>query len=176
MNGVIQRVRVRVQACFGRPGEQRSRGVTLVELVAVSAILLVMAGVTLPVANTMVKRQKELELRRSLREIREAIDRFQADVQRYPGIKTQYLSVSNEEGYPEELKWLYEGVDTGQGAKEVLKYLRRLPIDPITGDEEWATRSSRDRPDSLFSDGINIFDVHSKSDKVGLNGVPYSEW
>lgn len=155
---------------------QRSRGVTLVELVAVSAILLVMAAVTLPVANTMVKRQKELELRRSLREIREAIDRFQFDVQRYPGIRTNYLGVSNEEGYPEELKWLYEGVDTGQGAKEVIKYLRRLPVDPITGDVEWGTRSSRDRPDALFSDGINIFDVYSTSDKVGLNGVPYSEW
>jgi general secretion pathway protein G len=176
MIGVIQRVRDRAKNWSWRPGMQGSRGVTLVELVAVSAILLVMAGVTLPVANTMVKRQKELELRRSLRQIREALDRFQADVQRYPGIKTNYLSTSNAEGYPEELEWLYEGVDTGQGAKEVIKYLRRLPIDPITGDEEWGTRSSRDRPDSLFSDGINIFDVYSKSDKVGLNGVPYSEW
>lgn len=176
MNGLAQRVRARCRVWFGQSGKQRSRGVTLVELVAVSAVLLVMAGVTLPVANTVVKRQKELELRQSLRKIREAIDRFQADVQRYPGIRTNYLGVSNEEGYPEELKWLYEGVDTGQGAKEVIKYLRRLPIDPITGDEEWGTRSSRDRPDALFSDGINIFDVYSKSDKVGLNGVPYSEW
>jgi general secretion pathway protein G len=176
MNGLAQRVRARCRLWFGRTGKQRSRGVTLVELVAVSAILLVMAGVTLPVANTVVKRQRELELRQSLREIREAIDRFQADVQRYPGIRTNYLGVSNEEGYPEELKWLYEGVDTGQGAKEVIKYLRRLPIDPITRDEEWGTRSSRDRPDALFSDGINIFDVYSKSDKVGLNGVPYAEW
>ena len=164
------------RAWFRRSGQQRARGVTLVELVAVSAILLVMASVTLPVANTMVKRQKELELRRSLRQIREAIDRFQFDAQRFPGIRTNYLSVSNEEGYPEELKWLYEGVDTGQGAKEVIKYLRRLPVDPLTGDEEWGTRSSRDRPDALFSDGINIFDVYSQSDKVGLNGVPYSEW
>ena len=164
------------KAWFRRSSEQRSRGVTLVELVAVSAILLVMASITLPVANTMVKRQKELELRRSLREIREAIDRFQFDVQRYPGIRTSYLSISNEEGYPEELKWLYEGVDTGQGAEELIKYLRRLPTDPMTGDDEWGTRSSRDRPDALFSDGINIFDVYSNSDKVGLNGVPYAEW
>jgi general secretion pathway protein G len=154
-----------------------SRGVTLVELVAVSAILVVLAGITLPVANTMVKRQKELELRRALREIREALDRFQFDVQRYPGIRTEYLNVSNEEGYPEELKWLVEGVDTGaSAAEERIKYLRRLPVDPMTGKAEWGTRSSRDRPDSLFSDGINIFDVYSKSDKVGLNGVPYSKW
>jgi general secretion pathway protein G len=152
------------------------RGVTLVEMVAVSAILLVMAAITLPVANTMVKRQKELELRRALREMREAIDRFHFDVQRYPGIRTNYLNVSNEEGYPEELKWLVEGVDTGQAAEEIIKYLRRLPVDPLTGKPEWGTRSSRDRPDALFSDGINIFDVYSESDKVGLNGVPYSEW
>jgi general secretion pathway protein G len=152
------------------------RGVTLVELVAVSAILLVLASITLPVANTAVKRQKELELRRSLREVREALDRFQSDAQRYPGIRTLLLSVSNEEGYPEELAWLVEGVDPGDAADVRLKYLRRLPVDPITGKREWGTRSSRDRPDSLFTDGINIFDVFSKSDKVGLNGVRYSEW
>jgi len=152
------------------------RGLTLVELVAVSAILIVLASIALPVANTTVKRQKELELRRSLREIREALDRFQADVQRFPGIRTNVLSVANEEGYPEELDWLVEGVDTGQAAEVRLKYLRRLPVDPITGKREWGTRSSRDRPDSLFTDGINIFDVYSKSRKVGLNGVRYAEW
>ena len=152
------------------------RGLTLVELVAVSAILIVLASLALPVANTTAKRQKELELRRALREIREALDRFQADVQRYPGIRTNLLSVSNEEGYPEELDWLVEGVDTGQAAEVRLKYLRRLPLDPITGKREWGMRSSRDRPDSLFTDGINIFDVYSKSNKKGLNGVPYSEW
>ena len=152
------------------------RGLTLVELVAVSAVLLVLASITLPVANTVRKRQKELELRRSLREVREALDRFQFDVQRFPGIRTNLLSVSNEEGYPEELDWLVEGVDTGQLVDVKLKYLRRLPVDPITGKREWGTRSSRDRPDALFTDGINIFDVYSKSDKVGLNGVPYSQW
>ena len=156
-----------------RTGE---RGLTLVELVAVSAVLLVLASITLPVANTVRKRQKELELRRSLREIREALDRFQFDVQRFPGIRTNLLSVSNEEGYPEELDWLVEGVDTGQAVDVKLKYLRRLPVDPITGQREWGTRSSRDRPDALFTDGINIFDVYSKSDKVGLNGVPYAQW
>jgi len=152
------------------------RGLTLVELVAVSAILVVMAAIALPVANTVVKRQKELELRRNLREIREAIDRFQFDVQRFPGIRTNLLSATNEEGYPEDLQWLVEGVDAGQATDVKLKYLRHLPVDPITGKREWATRSSRDGPDALFTDGINIFDVYSKSDKVGLNGVAYAEW
>lgn len=155
------------------PGE---RGTTLVEMVAVSAVLVIMASIALPVANTMLKRQKELELRMALREIRTALDQFQFDTQRYPGIRTKYLDTVNEEGYPEELEWLVEGVDTGDLAENKLKYLRRIPIDPMTGEREWATRSSRDRPDSLFSDGINIFDVRSKSDKSGLNGVPYAEW
>jgi general secretion pathway protein G len=107
--------------------------------------------------------------------MREAIDTFNLDVQRYPGMRNK-LDRVNEEGYPEELEWLYEGVDIGDAAGTKIKYLRRLPRDPITGEKEWGTRSSRDRPDSLFSDGINIFDVHSTSDKVGLNGEKYSTW
>jgi len=151
-------------------------GVSLVELVSVTAIIIVLASITLPVANTMVKRQKELELRQALRLMREALDRFQADTERFPGIRTLHLDAINEEGYPEELEWLYEGVDIGDAAGTKIKYLRRLPRDPITGTTEWETRSTRDGPDALFSDGINIFDVFSKSDKIGLNGVPYREW
>jgi len=149
---------------------------SLVELVSVSAVLLVLAGLTLPVAQTMVKRKKEIELRQALRGMREAIDLFHLDVERYPGLKTLKLNRVNEDGYPEELEWLYEGVDIGDAAGTKLKYLRRLPRDPITGEREWGTRSTRDGPDSLFSDGINIFDVYSLSDKVGLNGEKYSKW
>lgn len=152
------------------------RGVTLVELVSVSAVILVLASLTLPVANTMLKRQKELELRRALRTMREALDRFQADTVRYPGIRVKYLNATNDEGYPEELKWLVEGVDVGDAAGTTIKYLRRLPMDPITREREWTTRSSRDSPESLFTDGVNIFDVRSMSEKVGLNGIPYNEW
>ena len=159
-----------------RRARRGQRGVTLVELVSVSAVLLVLASLTLPVANTMVKRKKELELRQTLRTMREAIDRFQYDTQRYPGIKIKYLSAVNEEGFPEELKWLVEGVDIGDAAGTRIKYLRRLPRDPITGETEWGTRSSRDGPEALFTDGINIFDVYSLSDRVGLNGEPYSQW
>jgi general secretion pathway protein G len=152
------------------------RGLTLVELVSVSAILIIMAGVTFPVANTMVKRQKELELRRALRTIRTALDRFEQDVQRFPGIRITYLDRSNEEGYPEELEWLYEGVDIGDAAGTKIKYLRRLPLDPMSGDTEWTTRSTRDDPESLFSDGVNIFDVRSSSEKIGLDGTRYNTW
>ena len=151
-------------------------GVSLVELVSVTAIIVALAGITLPVANTMVKRHKELELRRVLREMREALDRFQADTLRFPGIRQLHLNAANEEGYPEKIEWLYEGVDIGDAAGTRIKYLRRLPRDPISGQYEWGTRSSRDAPDALFSDGINIFDVYSLSEKTGLNDVPYREW
>ena len=158
-----------------RRGSSQS-GVSLVELVSVTAIIVVLASITLPVANTMVKRMKELELRQTLRLMREALDRFQVDTERFPGIRTLHLDAINEEGYPEKLEWLYEGIYIGDAAGTKIKYLRRLPRDPITGTTEWGTRSSRDGPDALFSDGINIFDVYSKSEKIGLNGVPYREW
>ena len=152
------------------------RGLTLIELVCVTAVVLVLAGVAIPVRHTMVKREKEIELRRALREIRTAINSFQYDAQRFPGIRQNLLNVANEEGYPEEVEWLVEGVDIGDAAGTVIKYLRRLPRDPMTGSAEWATRSSRDEPGSLFTDGINVFDVHSTSDAVALDGTRYSEW
>ena len=71
---------------------------------------------------------------------------------------------------------MVEGIDIGDAKGTVLKYLRRMPIDPITGESEWGTRSTRDKPGALFTDGVNIFDVYSKSDKKGLNGIPYAEW
>jgi general secretion pathway protein G len=154
---------------------RRQEGLTFVELICASAILLILAGMTIPVANTMLKRQKELELRRTLRTIREAINRFHDDVERFPGMR-QKLNTVNEDGYPEKLEDLYEGFDIGDAKGTKLKYLRRLPPDPLTGETEWGTRSSRDRPGSAFSDGINVFDVHSTSDKIALDGTPYATW
>jgi len=166
---IVRAVRTRLRRRGGR------RGVTLVELVCVAGVVVILASVTMPIANTMLKRRKEIELRRALREIRTAIDEFQAAAERFPGMR-QKLNTVNEEGFPEKLEWLYEGFDIGDAKGTKLKFLRRLPRDPMTGDTEWATRSSRDRPDSMFSDGINVFDVHSMSDKVALDGTPYAEW
>ena len=154
---------------------RREGGLTLVELIATAAILTILATAAVPIARTLVKRQKELELRRALREIRTAIDAFQADTERFPGMK-QKLNGVNEDGYPEELAHLYEGFDIGDAKGTKLKYLRRLPRDPMTGGTDWATRSSRDRPDATFSDGINIFDVHTRSEAKALDGTPYAEW
>ena len=160
-----------------RKGRADERGLTLIELVCCSAIIVVLAAVAVPVANTWVKRQKELELRQALREIRTAIDRFQFDAERNPGMQgTKMNTATNQEFYPEKLEWLYQGYDIGDAAGTKVKYLRRLPRDPITGKADWATRSSRDRPGSLGTDGINIFDVHSKSEAIALDGTRYADW
>ncbi len=150
---------------------------TLIELVCCSAIILVLASVAIPVANTWVKRRKELELRQALREIRMAIDRFQWDVDHIQGM-AQKLNGENQrlDHYPEELESLYQGFDIGDVVGTKVKYLRRLPLDPITGKADWATRSSRDRPGSLGTDGINIFDVRTKSEAIALDGTPYAQW
>src|SRR6186997_1839798 len=108
----------------------KSRGITLVEVLAATAIMAILASVAIPVANTMVKRRREVELRQALREIRTAIDRFQADTEKYPGMRQKKMHATNEEGYPEKLEWLYEGYDIGDAKGTKLKYLRRLPRDP----------------------------------------------
>jgi general secretion pathway protein G len=151
------------------------RGLTLIELVSCSAIILVLASVAIPVANTWVKRRKELELRQALREIRGAIDRFQWDVEHIQSMGMK-LNGTNEEHYPEKIEWLYEGFDIGDAVDTKIKYLRRLPVDPLTGKAEWATRSSRDKPGSFGTDGMNIFDVHTKSEAIALDGTPYAKW
>ena len=154
---------------------RNERGLTLIELVCCSAIIIVLAGVAIPVANTWVKRRKEIELRQALREIRTAIDRFQWDVEHVQSMGMK-LNGTNEEHFPEKLEWLYEGFDIGDAAGTKVKYLWRLPRDPITGTDEWATRSSRDKPGSLSTDGLNIFDVHTKSEAIALDGTPYAKW
>ena len=154
------------------------RGVTLIELVCATAVVLVMAGIAMPVAATMVKRQKELELRKALREMRTALDEFHFHVKyRFPQIcEAELDAATNKECYPLELEQLVEGIERPDATGLKDKFLRRIPVDPMTGEAEWETKSTRDGPDSLFSDGVNIYDVFSQSDKIGLNGIPYNEW
>lgn len=147
------------------------RGFTLAELVMVTALLVILAGVALPVARNSVRRGKEIELRMHLRQMRNAIDEYK----RYSD--AQLISIElGSDGYPTELEVLVEGVDIiGQVDKKV-RFLRRIPVDPMTGEAEWGLRSFQDEPDATSWGGEDVYDVHSLSEGVGLNGVPYAEW
>ena len=150
---------------------RRSRGYTIVELVVVCALLGILAAMVLPATKYTQKRLKETELRSALRSMRNAVDEYK----RYSDAGLIPVDLGTD-GYPKELEVLVEGVDlVGQVDKNV-KFLRRVPVDPMTGDDEWGLRSFQDEPDSSSWGGENIFDVYSLSAGVGLNGVPYAQW
>jgi general secretion pathway protein G len=150
----------------------RSRaGFTLAELVMVTAILAILAVVALPAVKFAAKRSKEAELRHALRTMRLSIDEFK----RYSDAGLIPIDLGTD-GYPKDLETLVEGVDiVGQVDKKV-RFLRRIPLDPMTGKSEWGLRSYQDEPDSTSWGGENVYDVYSQSEGVGLNGVPYGEW
>ncbi|MCC6162975.1 MAG: type II secretion system protein [Acidobacteria bacterium] len=150
-------------------------GYSFVELLTVAAIVLIMASAVLPLARVGVQRQKEVELRRTLRELRTAIDRYKdaADLQQISNLELDPTDM----GYPPDLETLVKGVTRSGDASGVkLRFLRRVPADPMTGDAEWGLRSYQDRPDSTSWGGQNVFDVYSKASGTGLDGIPYSEW
>ena len=148
-----------------------NRGYSLVELVIVALLLTILAMVALPTGKHLVKRNKEIELRHALRQIRYAIDEYK----RYSDAGLLELELGTD-GYPSEIEQLYEGVElVGQLGREV-KFLRRLPVDPMTGEAEWGLRSHQDDWDSSSWGGENVFDVYSLSGGVALNGIPYSQW
>src|SRR5580765_4026748 len=153
---------------IGRLGALRRRngGYTFVELLVVVTILLILASAVLPLAQVTSQRQREAELRRNLREIRTAIDKFK-DAVDTGQIPTTELRPGNE-GYPSDLETLVEGVTAANDATgRKLKYLRRIPIDPMTNGTEWGLRSYQDKPDSTSWGGQNVFDVYTKSDGKG---------
>lgn len=158
---------------MARP-ERRSwhrSGYTMVELVLVTTLLVTLAAVALPASKYTVRRAKEIELRQALRSMRNAIDEFK----RYSDAGLIPVERGTD-GYPDELEVLIEGVDlVGQIDKQV-KFLRRIPRDPMTGEYEWGMRSYQDDFDSSSWGGENVFDVYSLSEGVGLNKVPYKEW
>src|SRR5882672_6564489 len=140
----------------------RTRGYTFVELLIVVTILLILASAVLPLAQVTSQRQREAELRRDLREIRMAIDKFKdaVDVGQIPSTELR----PNSEGYPPDLETLVEGVSAaGDASGRKLKYLRRIPMDPMTNDTEWGLRSYQDKPDATTWGGQNVFDVYTKA-------------
>jgi len=155
------------------PGE---KGLSLVELVVAMAILAVLASAVLPMAEVTVKRTREIELQRSLRLVRDAIDAYKADFDKAVTEKKVISSV-NETGYPESLEVLLEGNDWGGLYPFKKRYLRRIPKDPFDRYEEgWGLRSLEDDPDSTVWGGDNVFDIYSQSDGIALDGTPYNTW
>ena len=155
--------------------EVRRGGYTFVELLIVVTILMILASAVLPLAQVTSQRQREAELRRNLREIRTAIDKFK-DAVDMGQIPTTELRPENE-GYPPDLETLVEGVTRANDATGTkLKYLRRIPIDPMTNGMEWGLRSYQDKPDSTSWGGQNVFDVYTKSDGTALDGTKYRDW
>ena len=143
-------------------------GLTLMELIIVVTMIAILASAAIPVAKFQVKRAKERELRRDLWEMRDAIDRYK-DVADKGLIQTKADSIN----YPPDLQTLVDGVDV---QTKKMRFLRKIPIDPMTGNTDWGMRSNQDDADSDSFGGQNVFDVHSKSTGTGLDGTKYSTW
>lgn len=145
------------------------RGVTLLEMIVVISILLILMGAAVPVVKISVRRAKETELRRDLWEMRSAIDRYKDAAD-----KNAFQSKLGSEGYPPDLDTLVNGVDVAGGKK--VRFLRRVPIDPMTGNKDWGLRAMKDDPQSDSWGGENVFDVYTKSTGTALNGTKYKDW
>jgi general secretion pathway protein G len=164
-----------MQAKFNRGSQEqgslrrgRTPGFTLIELIVATAILVILTGMALPLARVAIKREKERELRFDLWQMRDAIDRYKdaADRQAFQ------IKVGTE-GYPPDLDTLVKGVDAN-GKK--IRFLRKIPVDPMTGKAEWGQRSVQDDPDSDSWGGQNVFDVYSQSLGTAMDGSKYKEW
>lgn len=168
--------------------KKNQKGFTLIEMIVTFTILAILAAVAIPLARTAVKREKEIELRRSLRIIRDAIDAYKklADENRID-------FEDNSEGYPPDLETLIEGVEVRgeaplagtqrdrsrrqqEGKTKIVKFLRRIPKDPMTNSYNWGLRSYQDDSDSEYWGGENVYDVYTKSPGIALDGTKYKEW
>ncbi|MFP5276329.1 MAG: type II secretion system protein [Acidobacteriota bacterium] len=148
-----------------RPGE---RGLTLIELIVTVSILAILATAAIPVARFQIKREKERELHYDLWMMRDAIDKYKDAADR-----GAFQTKVDSQNYPPDLQTLVNGVEV-QGKK--LKFLRKIPVDPMTGQTNWGLRSMQDEPDSDSWGGQNVFDVYSKSQGTALDGTKYSTW
>ena len=148
-------------------------GFTLVELIVVVAIIAILAMVAMPLAQNSIRRSQEIELRRSLRIIRAAIDEYKKFVD-----ENKIEVDEDTHGYPEELQELVEGLEYNdkQNNPKIMKFLRRIPKDPMTGSVEWGLRSYQDDADEDSWGGENVWDVYTKSPKKGFDGSYYKDW
>lgn len=163
------KLRVDLRSALARRRVAGQRGVTLIEMIIVITILLVLMGAAVPVMKVSVRRQREVDLHRALWEMRTAIDRYKDAADR-----NAFQVKLGTEGYPPDLDTLVNGVEIAGGKK--LRFLRRIPVDPMTGNKDWGLRSMQDDPDSESWGGQNVFDVYSKSTGTGLNDTKYKDW
>jgi general secretion pathway protein G len=150
----------------------RQSGLTLIELIIAFTIMLILTTMALPLARIKVRREKERELRYALREVRAAIDKYKDASDRgvLPPGKV------DSEGYPPDLQTMVDGVKKAGTVDTKIRFLRRIPRDPLTGQSEWGLRSVQDDPASQSWGGQNVFDVYSKSMDTALDGTKYNEW
>lgn len=161
---------VRSDSRFPSPGP-RERGFTIVELAVVAAMIAILTAMIVPVTRYTLKRQDEIELRYQLRLMRDAIDKYK----QYSDLGLIPPKIGSE-GYPPDLKTLVEGVTLVGQLDKKQKFLRRIPIDPMTKKDEWGMRSFQDEPDSFAWGGQNVYDVFSLSDGRGIDGTNYKDW
>ena len=153
-------------------------GFTLLEIIIVITILSVLTAAAIPMVRNSVKRERESDLRLALRQLRQAIDRYKQYNDQTGGAAIP-IEWKTPTGYPKELKILVDGFTPAnvvgtEGAK--VRFMRRIPIDPMTGNTEWGLRSYKDAPDSTSWGGEDVFDVYSKSNDTALNGTKYKDW
>ena len=149
-------------------GKRGEAGLTLVELIVTVAILAILASAAIPLTRFTVKREKERELRYDLWQMRDAIDHYKDAADR-----NAFQTKVDSFNYPPDLQTLVDGVDV-QGKK--VRFLRRIPVDPMTGKDDWGMRAMQDDPTSDSWGGQNVFDVYTKSDGTALNGTKYNTW
>jgi general secretion pathway protein G len=156
------------------PVRRSERGTTFIEVLAVATIIAILAAAVLPLSRVTRQRQKELELRRTLRELRGAVDRFKEAVDRGQVGGTDVKLGS--EGYPESLETLVEGVNQVGRPGVKLRFMRRIPMDPFTGKAEWGMRCYQDEPDSSSWCGDNVYDVYTLAEGSALDGTKLKDW
>ncbi len=147
---------------------RRDSGLTLIELIITVAIVGILASAAVPLAKFQVKRQKERELRRDLWMMRDAIDHYYDAAS-----KGAFQTKADSLNYPPDLQTMVDGVDV---STKKVRFLRAIPVDPMTGNTDWGMRSNQDDPDSDSWGGQNVFDVHSKSTGTALDGTKYNTW
>jgi general secretion pathway protein G len=150
-------------------------GFTFIELLVATAVILILASAAMPLVQVSIRRQREVELKNDLRAMRAAIDKFKdyADTGRIAAMDLQFGS----ENYPKSLQQLVDGVALANDASgRKMKFLRRIPVDPITGTTDWGLRSFQDPPTATTWGGQSVYDVYTKSEGKGLDGTKYRDW